>query len=144
MILSPPRAGWSNGVDDSLSPSPAGGRGGRGVRVVTAQTQAPQIFTHTDRMLAHARCSPSPAGGQRGAKQLIHRLATSGYGLTCLTCLTCLTRLTSPPPNSTLNLAGSDNHTGSIPSRNKLGFTAGIDVDFLFLLHPLDRSNTGF
>jgi hypothetical protein len=56
--FSPSPAGESNGVDDSLSPSPAGGRGGRGVRVVSAQPQAPKHLTHTDRMLAHERAAP--------------------------------------------------------------------------------------
>ncbi|MFM2217828.1 MAG: hypothetical protein RL240_2146, partial [Planctomycetota bacterium] len=42
-----------------FSPSPAGGRGGRGVRVVTAQTQAPQSFTHTDRKLAQSQSRAS-------------------------------------------------------------------------------------
>ena len=62
---SPSPAGESNGVDDSLSPSPAGGRGGRGVRVVTAQPQAPKHLTHTDRMLAHERAAPlRPLAGE--------------------------------------------------------------------------------
>ena len=51
-------------------PSPAGGRGGRGVRVVSAQPQAPQSFTRADRKQsqsrAHARASPPrPLAGER-------------------------------------------------------------------------------
>ena len=68
--MRPPRA--------RCSPSPAGGRGGRGVRVVSAQPQAPQHLTlraHTcyspPRPLVRgprhgARFSPSPAGGRGG------------------------------------------------------------------------------
>ena len=75
---SPSPATKSNGVDNSLSPSPAGGRGGRGVRVVTAQPQAPQHLTlradtcySPPRPLVRgprhaARFSPSPAGGRGG------------------------------------------------------------------------------
>jgi hypothetical protein len=70
-------------------PSPAGGRGGRGVRVVSAQTQAQQTLTQPqsqsrDQTIAHphaprksSHCAvfpltpgPSPRPGARGAKQL--------------------------------------------------------------------------
>ena len=77
----PPRA--------RCSPSPAGGRGGRGVRVVTAQTQAHKQLTHPNAPIKtiknhtappprkSSRCavfpltpSPSPRPGARGARQL--------------------------------------------------------------------------
>jgi len=63
--FSPSPAGGSSEIDESLSPSPAGGRGGRGVRVVSAQTQAHKHLTHTDRMLARERAAPPrPLAGE--------------------------------------------------------------------------------
>jgi hypothetical protein len=99
-----------------FSPSPAGGRGGRGVRVVTAQTPAHKHLTHTDRTLsptrgdgsktvkprarlpgensanrprARARFSPSPAGGRGGRGVRVVTAQTQAHH-----------RLTNPDPHS--------------------------------------------
>ena len=78
----PPRA--------RFSPSPAGGRGGRGVRVETAQTQAQQRLT-----------SPRPGTQSQATRYGLSRFSVP----TRLTCLTCLTCLTAPARGSFLPLA---------------------------------------